>query len=73
MSELLTQLTETAAWVADAKASGVSATDAARAMRRTVAPRLTAAQRAAVRSLMEDEGQTRAEAVAWVLAFGVQS
>ncbi len=33
------------------------------------APKLTAAQRKRVRELMVDEGQTRAEAVAWVLAF----
>ena len=31
--------------------------------------KLTAAQKRRVRELMEDEGQTRAEAVAWVLAF----
>lgn len=33
------------------------------------APKLTAEQKRRVRSLMEDEGQTRAEATAWVLAF----
>lgn len=33
------------------------------------APRLSAAQRAKVRSLMEDEGWSRAEAVAWVTTF----
>lgn len=32
-------------------------------------PKLTSAQRAKVRSLIEDEGNTRAEAVARVLAF----
>lgn len=32
---------------------------------------LTREQRAKVRSLMEDEGWSRAEAVAWVLRFGV--
>lgn len=31
--------------------------------------KLTAAQKRRVRELMEDEGHTRAEAVAWVLAF----
>jgi hypothetical protein len=34
-------------------------------------PRLTKAQAAKVRSLMEDEGETRESAVAWVLAMGV--
>ena len=33
------------------------------------APRLTAAQRRRVRVLMEDEGESRASAVAWVLAM----
>lgn len=33
--------------------------------------KLTKKQRAKVRSLMEDEGWSRAEAVAWVLRFGV--
>lgn len=32
-------------------------------------PTLTPAQRRRVRELMEDEGHTRAEAVAWVLAM----
>jgi hypothetical protein len=32
-------------------------------------PKLTAAQRKRVRELVEDEGHTRAEAIAWVLAF----
>lgn len=32
-------------------------------------PRLTREQSARVRSLIEDEGETRAAAVAWVLAF----
>jgi len=32
-------------------------------------PQLSREQRARVRSMIEDEGQTRAEAVAWVLAF----
>jgi hypothetical protein len=31
--------------------------------------RLTPAQRRRVRELIEDEGQTRAEAIAWVQAF----
>jgi hypothetical protein len=31
--------------------------------------RLTAEQRQRVREMVEDEGATRAEAVAWVLAF----
>ena len=35
----------------------------------TPAPRLTKAQAAKVKSLMEDEGETRASAVAWVRAF----
>jgi hypothetical protein len=33
------------------------------------APKLTAVQRRHVRAMMEDEGATRAEAVAWVRAF----
>lgn len=33
------------------------------------AAKLTREQRAKVRSLMEDEGWSRAEAVAWVLRF----
>lgn len=35
----------------------------------SAAVRLTREQRAKVRSLMEDEGWSRAEAVAWVLRF----
>jgi hypothetical protein len=34
-------------------------------------PKLTTAQRAKVREIMEDEGESRASAVAWVLAFEV--
>lgn len=37
------------------------------------APKLTAEQRRRVREMMQDEGATHAEAVAWVLAFGVAS
>lgn len=33
------------------------------------APKLTAEQRRRVRELMADEGESRASAVAWVLAF----
>lgn len=33
------------------------------------APKLTAEQRRRVRELMTDEGESRASAVAWVLAF----
>ncbi len=33
-------------------------------------PKLTKEQAAEVRSLIEDGGYTRAEAVAWVLSFG---
>jgi len=36
------------------------------------ARRLTAAQRSLVRSLMTDEGETRAAATAWVLAMEVR-
>jgi hypothetical protein len=36
---------------------------------RKPSPKLTKAQRARVRELMTDEGSSRAEAVAWVLAF----
>jgi hypothetical protein len=32
-------------------------------------PKLTREQSARVRELVEDEGNTRAEAIAWVLAF----
>lgn len=35
--------------------------------------RLTKEQAREVRSLIEDSGYTRAEAVAWVLAFGAES
>lgn len=34
-------------------------------------PKLSPSQRARVRELMTDEGQSRAEAAAWVLAFEV--
>jgi hypothetical protein len=36
----------------------------------TVRGKLTAEQRKRVRELMQDEGYTRTEAVAWVLTFG---
>ncbi len=39
----------------------------------TTKPKLTVEQRKRVRELMVDGGYTRAEAVAWVLAFGVTS
>jgi hypothetical protein len=42
-------------------------------MATTKAPKLTKVQRAAVKSLIEDSGYTRAEAVAWVLAFGTEA
>ena len=64
---LFAALSETAALVADARCAGVSATVAASAAHRSISPRLTAAQRRRVRELMEDEGETRASAVAWVL------
>jgi len=38
-------------------------------MAKQAGPKLTAEQKRKVKSLIEDEGQTRAEAVAWVLAF----
>lgn len=38
-------------------------------MTRRPAPKLTTYQRARVRSMIEDEGATRAEAIAWVLAM----
>jgi len=36
---------------------------------RTSKPKLTPAQRARVKELIEDEGYTRAEALAWVLTL----
>ena len=63
-------LSATAEHVAEAKAAGVPARDANRAMVRSNAARLTAKQRAEVRSLQEDSGYSRAEAVAWVREMG---
>lgn len=37
------------------------------------APKLTAEQRRLVKALMQDEGESRAAAVAWVLAMEVAS
>jgi len=65
-----TELEATLERFAEAKASGASVRDAARAMRSTRLPRLTAEQRREVRSLVEDSGYTREEAVAWVLEMG---
>lgn len=68
-TDLSSRLVETASWLAESRASGVPATDANRAMQRASRPKLTATQRRRVRELVEDEGETRASAVAWVLAF----
>lgn len=38
-------------------------------MNRKPAPKLTKDQRLRIKELMEDEGSSRAEAVAWVLAL----
>lgn len=43
--------------------------DCKAAAARPAKPSLTKAQRRRVRELIEDEGHTRAEALAWVLAF----
>lgn len=53
------------AWIASAVGPKPRKPSAPRATR----PVLTAAQSKRVRELVEDEGQSRAEAVAWVLAF----
>ena len=66
-SGILEQLESTTAWLAESRAAGSNPGDAARAMSRARSPKLNAEQRAAVRSLVEDGGYTRAEAVAWVL------
>lgn len=69
MTDLSTQPASTASWLAECRASGVAATDANRAMQRASRPRLTAVQRRRVRELVEDEGETRASAIAWVLGM----
>jgi hypothetical protein len=51
--------------------SKVTTLDAIAAVRANNRAKLTPVQRVAVKSLVVDEGYTRAEAVAWVLAFGV--
>ena len=43
--------------------------DCKAAASKSAKPALTKAQRRRVRELIEDEGHTRAEALAWVLAF----
>lgn len=65
-------LSETDAHLSESRAAGVPTEDALRAMRNG-RPRLTAAQRRRVRELMEDEGESRASAVAWVLNMGAGS
>lgn len=68
-TEFAAQLEGTAEWLSEARAAGVPVTQAARAARRSVAPKLTAAQRRRVRELVEDEGETRGSAIAWVLGM----
>lgn len=68
-ADLSSQLAATASWLTESRSAGVAATDANRAMQRASRPKLTAKQRRRVRELVEDEGETRASAVAWVLAF----
>jgi len=66
---LATQLAQTSALIARGKAVGLPAAQTARAARKASTPRLTAAQRRRVRELVEDEGESRASAIAWVLAM----
>ncbi len=72
---LIDALAGTADRLTEAKVEGVPVAAAAEAMRRETqrTTRLTASQRREVRSLQEDSGYSRAEAVAWVLAFGGES
>jgi hypothetical protein len=65
---LTEQMAATEASLAQAKADGVPQADALRGLRTARGgQKLTARQRARVRELMEDEGESRASAVAWVL------